>query len=256
MPYPVPDQSPTFPDELPSTGPLLAPHRATIHGLRHSEQANPAEGGDRPDAVQWVRHHKDLADASVVCDLSHPHGGFPGAPGGILAQDRRLRYTHLPQDARHHHSLTGRMFALTAGREEEISQSPNVQLARVTRPEIQRRARPPTWQYLRPENHGDPWPGPYAVRDRSRWPIHVHPQEFTQLPEVASPQRTLQRRASRLASSRSPGELTFINRRPGSPNRRNSSPTYSTSSTPSRNLCTARAPPSSAVPRRGSSVLA
>ena len=87
----------------------------------------------------------------MVCDLSHPHGGFPGAPGGILAQDRRLWHTHLPQDARHHDSLTGRMFALAAGREEEISQSPNVQRACMPCPGLQRRARPPTWQYLRPQ---------------------------------------------------------------------------------------------------------
>src|SRR5215217_5654599 len=256
MPYPVPDQSPTFPDELPSPGPLLAPHRATIHRLRHSKKPSPAEGGDRPDAVQWVCDHKDLADAPVVSDLSHPHGGFPGAPGSILAQDRRLGHTHLPQDARHHDSLTGRTFALTAGWYEVISHAPNVQLARVTRPGLQRRARPPSWQYLRPENHGDPGSGSYAVRDRDRWPTYVHPEEFTQLPEDASPKRTLQRRASRLASCRSRGELTFISRRPGSPNRRNSSPTYSTSPTPSRNLCTACTPPSSAVPRRGRSVLA
>jgi hypothetical protein len=256
MPYPVPDQSPTFPDELPSTGPLLAPHRATIHRLRYSEQAYPAEGSDRPDAVQWVCNHKDLADAPVVYDFSHPHGGFPGALGSILAHDRRLGHTHLPQDARHHDSLTGRTFALTAGRYEEISHAPNVQLARVTRPDLQRRARPPSWQYLRPENHGDPGSGSYVVRDRGRWPTYIHPKEFTQLPEYASPKRTLQRRASRLASSRSPGELTFISRMPGFPNRRNSSPTYSTWPTPSRNPCTARAPPSSTVPRHGSNVLA
>jgi hypothetical protein len=256
MPYPVPDQSPTFPDVLPPTGPLLAPHRATIHRLRHSEQAYPPEGGDRPDAVQRVCHHKDLADASVVSDLSHLHGGFPGAPGGILGQDRRLRYTHLPQDSRHHDSLGGRMFALTAGRYEEISQAPNVQLARMPRPDLQRRTRPPSWQYLCPENHGDPGSGHHALRDRGRWPAYVYPQKLTQLPEDASPKRALHRRASRLASSRSPGELTFISRRSRSPNRRNSSPTYSTSSTPSRNPCTACVPPSSAVPRRGSSVLA
>jgi hypothetical protein len=256
MSYPVPDQSPTFPDELPSTRPLLAPHRATIHRLRYSEQANPAEGGDGPDAVQRVCHYKDLADTSVVSDLSHPHGGFPGAPGTILAQDRCLRYTHLPQDARHHDSLTRRILALTAGRYQEINQVPTVQPARVTRPCLQRRAWSPTTQYLRTQNHGDPGSGPCAVRDRSRWPTHVHPQEFTQLPEHGSPKQTLQLWASRLASSRSSGELTFISRRPGSPNRRNSSPTYSTSLTTSRNPCTARTPLSSAVPRRGSSVLA
>src|SRR5215213_11274521 len=155
MPYPVPDQSPTFPDELPSPGPLLAPHRATIHRLRHSKKPNPAEGGDRPDAVQWVCDHKDLADAPVVSDLSHPHGRFPGAPGSILAQDRRLWYTHLPQDTRHHDSLTGRMFTLAAGRYEEISQALTVQLACMPRPDLQRGARSPARQYLGPENHSD-----------------------------------------------------------------------------------------------------
>ena len=150
----------------------------------------------------------------------------------------------------------GRKFALAAGRYEEIGQSPTVQLARMPRPGLQRRARSPSWQYLCPENHGDPGSGHCAVRHRSRSATHVHPQKLAQRPEDTSPNRTLQRRASRLASSRSPGELTFISRRSGSPKRRNSSPTYSTPSAPSRNPCTARAPPSSAVPIRGSSVLA
>src|SRR5215204_2630264 len=141
MPYPVPDQSPTFPDELSPPGPLLAPHRATIHRLRHSKQADPAEGGDRPDAVQRVGHHEDFTDVSTAGDLGHLHGGFPGAPGVILAHDRRLGNTHPPQDAGHHDGLAGGMFAFTAGRYEEVEQAPTVQLARVPRPYFQRMAR-------------------------------------------------------------------------------------------------------------------
>src|SRR5215210_7573138 len=156
IPYPVPEKCPTFSRELPPAGPLLAPHRATIHRLGHGTQPHPAKGGDRPDAVQRVGHHEDLANASATCELGHPQGRFPGAPGHILAHDRRLGYAHLPQDTRHYDGLVGRMFALAAGRYEDLDPTTEVQLASVTGPDLQRRARPPARQYLRPENHGDP----------------------------------------------------------------------------------------------------
>ena len=143
MPYPVPDQSPTFPEELPLRDHFLRHIGLLYTGSATARQANPAEGGDRPDAVQGVCHLRGLQDVSAPCDLSHPHGGFPGAPGGILAHDRRLWHTHLPQDVRHHDGLSGRMFALAAGRYEEISQAPTVQRACMPCPGLQRRARSP-----------------------------------------------------------------------------------------------------------------